>query len=82
MISRKEHFVRETSADGRTTWKSAPGSTVAFYASAANSLRGSAELHAAAAEAFALTGDDRVWVVGENGVCDVVSTSSFKKVAA
>lgn len=76
MTTRKEHFVVETNANDRTTWKSVPGSAVAFYASAADSLQGSAELHAAAAEAFGLVGDDRVMVVDEGCVLDVVSVKS------
>lgn len=76
---RKEHLVIETDANGRTTWKSVPGSAVAFYASADDGLNGAAELHAAAAEAFGLEGDDRVLVVNEGCVLDVVSVKSPEK---
>lgn len=74
--TRKEHIVLEFNVGERTTWKSVPGSAVAFYASAAAGLQGSAELHAAAAEAFELTGHDRVWVVTDGGERDVVTVNT------
>lgn len=73
----KEHIVLEFNVGDRTTWKSVPGSAVAFYASAANSVQGSAELHAAAAEAFGLEGDDHVLVFDGPGIaCDAVTVKS------
>jgi hypothetical protein len=64
--------VIETSANGRTVWKSAPGSKVAFYASAANSPQGALELSIAAVEAFKLKGEDRVLVF------EVTETGAFQ----
>jgi hypothetical protein len=78
----KEHAVIETNTNGRTTWKSVPGSAVAFYASAADSLAGSAELHSAAAEAFSLEGKDYVWVICDGVRRDAVTVSSPDSVRA
>lgn len=78
----KEHAVIETNTNSRTTWKSVPGSAVAFYASTADSLAGSAELHAAAAEAFGLKGDDHIWVVCDGTVRDAVTVHSTDSVRA
>jgi hypothetical protein len=84
MTTRKEprnHRVIATNANGRTIWKSAPGSKVAFYASAANSPQGALELSIAAVEAFKLKGEDRVIVLevnadGTPSVSDIVHVSS------
>ena len=84
MNTRKEprdHRVIATNVNGRTVWKSAPGSKVAFYGSAQNSCQGSLELSTAAVEAFKLKDEDRVIVleVNANGipsVSDIVTAGS------